>query len=686
MPDYTHHATTAASMLKQLSELSPIPYLKVVAGVSLLILETIQTVKTNKEQCATLVEQVDELLCVIIELCVESVDNSEPFSPLLLNTMGRFAETLQKIESFMRKQQDMGRIQRFFRQQENTVLLEDCKEGLRHALDVFTPQVKSKVSQASDLVTMRATIKRRHEGTLLQDSARIAFLGPGSIGKTSLAKSALYHAKIVDKYDDRYFVSCESAATVEDLILAIATTLGFEISGRLSKTILAYLATKSRCFLILDNFETPWESAGSRPQVESFLALLTDIPHLALLVTMREQERPLEVRLTRAFLPPLQPLSSDAARKTFVEIADADEDNDAARVSEILALTGNLPLAVTLMANVASFDGSEHVLARWKMKSLSLLSDGYDKETNLETSLRISLSSPRMTPDALQLLGLLSILPDGVMDSDLLNSKCSILELPRCKSTLVIKNTHPPSYTLVRRLRSYWDQLLGPWRTYALPSGDLMQRPVISNIGNITNLLTCGLVNGGPNLKEIVYDILYLNGFVERISRHHLPLLADLETYVDCVNDNQLRGLYVWCRFDQNYRGIPQSVVTDLVAEGGNSITSICFVLLYAGGDMNAALKHCDKSLSLGGNDDNRRHRALRNMAMIKNSTSDFCEALALAGQVQNVAGKIGNFHGKTDAIYEEARAWIGLGNFAQGSSCAASVASGLQWTLAENS
>jgi hypothetical protein len=103
-------------------------------------------------------------------------------------------------------------------------------------------------------------------------------------------------------------------------------------------------------------------------------------------------------------------------------------------VSEILALTGNLPLAVTLMANVASFDGCEHLLARWKMKSLSFLSDGYDKETNLETPLRISLSSPRMTPDALQLLGLLSILPDGVMDSDLLNSKCSIPELPRCKS------------------------------------------------------------------------------------------------------------------------------------------------------------------------------------------------------------------------------------------------------------
>ncbi|KAJ7820249.1 hypothetical protein B0H14DRAFT_2600110 [Mycena olivaceomarginata] len=171
-------------------------------------------------------------------------------------------------------------------------------------------------------------------------------------------------------------------------------------------------------------------------------------------------------------------------------------------------------------------------------------------------------------------------------------------------------------------------------------------------------------------ISEIVYDILYLNGFVERISGHHSPLLADLETYVDRVNDNQLRGLYVWCRFNQNYRDIPQSVVTDLVAEARLQLSVSSYYMRV--GDMNTALKHCEKSLSLGGNDDNRRHRALRNMAVIKNSTGDFHEALALAGQAQNVAGKIGNFHGKTDAIHEEARAWIGLGNFAQGSPCAA--------------
>ncbi|KAJ7730686.1 hypothetical protein DFH07DRAFT_992901 [Mycena maculata] len=67
-----HHAAIAAGTLKTLSDASPIPYVKVVAGVSLLILETVKSVKTKKEECAALVEKIDQILGIIIEMCKET--------------------------------------------------------------------------------------------------------------------------------------------------------------------------------------------------------------------------------------------------------------------------------------------------------------------------------------------------------------------------------------------------------------------------------------------------------------------------------------------------------------------------------------------------------------------------------------------------------------------------------------
>ncbi|KAJ7110639.1 P-loop containing nucleoside triphosphate hydrolase protein, partial [Mycena epipterygia] len=269
---------------------------------------------------------------------------------------------------------------------------------------------------------------------LLQSSARVAILGPGGIGKTSLARAALHHADIVAKFQHRYFVSCESALTIGDLYSAIVQSLGIEYSGKLAKSIIIEnLSAKTACLLVLDNFETIWEPSEMRGPVEAFLALLADIPQVTLVVTMRGLERPLKVRWTRPFLPPLKPLNDTAAHLTFIDISDAEDDG---HLTELLALTGNLPLAITLMASVAAFEGCEGTLMRWRDEHISLLSDGYSKESNLEISLRVSLSSPRMTskPEAVQLLGLLSVLPDGASDELLTYGSADFL---RHKTTLL---------------------------------------------------------------------------------------------------------------------------------------------------------------------------------------------------------------------------------------------------------
>ena len=91
---------------------------------------------------------------------------------------------------------------------------------------------------------------------------------------------------------------------------------------------------------------------------------------------MRGAERPGNIRWTRPFLPPLIPISSDAARKIFYDISNPVDDE--AQVTELLQLTDNLPLAVTLIASLASFEGCDLVFRRWKSESTAMLSDGVD--------------------------------------------------------------------------------------------------------------------------------------------------------------------------------------------------------------------------------------------------------------------------------------------------------------------
>ncbi|KAJ7864156.1 P-loop containing nucleoside triphosphate hydrolase protein, partial [Mycena leptocephala] len=267
---------------------------------------------------------------------------------------------------------------------------------------------------------------------LQQESPRIAILGHGGIGKTSLATAVLHHAQVVDEYLHRYFVPCHSTSSCSDLVSSVASHIGLDTSPNLTRKVARYLTQRPKSLLILDNFETPWEPNASRSEVEEFLSLLADVSNLAI-ITMRGAERPAKVRWTRPFLVPLQPLTDSASLQTLIDIADGNHNEDSMR--KILALTGNLPLAVTLIASVVAYEGCKITLERWDTESTRLLSDGYDKKSSLDISIMLSFSSSRMTPEAQDLLGLLSMLPDGLSDADLVQAELPIPDVLANKST-----------------------------------------------------------------------------------------------------------------------------------------------------------------------------------------------------------------------------------------------------------
>ncbi|KAJ7023143.1 P-loop containing nucleoside triphosphate hydrolase protein, partial [Mycena alexandri] len=271
-----------------------------------------------------------------------------------------------------------------------------------------------------------------------QGTPRIAILGAGGMGKTSLARIVLHHEQITAKYHgNRFFVACDMASSKTELAGLIGAHLGIKPGKDLTQAVLWYFTNGPPSLLILDNLETPWEPVESRKDVEELLSLLTDITSLALMVTMRGVERPAKVKWTQPFLSPLWPLSQEAAQQMFIAIADDRHSLD--EIDQVLGLTDNMPLSISLLAHLVDMESCSQILSRWETEKTALISDGYDRKSNLELSISLSLSSPRIasTPYAQDLLALLSILPDGLSDVELKQVEFPIKDILSCKAALL---------------------------------------------------------------------------------------------------------------------------------------------------------------------------------------------------------------------------------------------------------
>ncbi|KAJ6492271.1 P-loop containing nucleoside triphosphate hydrolase protein, partial [Mycena sanguinolenta] len=351
---------------------------------------------------------------------------------------------------------------------------------------------------------------------LNQESSRIAILGGGGMGKTSLARAALHHPDTLTRFEHRFFVSVEPATTSVELAALIGLHIGLNPGKDLTKPVVQYFSKQPSCLLVLDNLETVWEPIQSRSQVEEFLSLLTEVQDLGLIITMRGAERPARVQWTHPFLLPLQPLSDSAAQQTFMDITDSAHSIE--DFSQLLSFTDNMPLAVDLLAHLVDYEGLENVSARWETEKTSMLSVGYDHKSNLDASISLSLSSPRISSASKELLSLLSILPNGLSDAELLQSKLPISNILSCKAVLLatalayqnsnkrllvlmpvrehIQQFSPPSPFIIHSLREHFYEVFELYRKYT----DGQLKPVIgqitANLGNLQEVLQRGLVPG----------------------------------------------------------------------------------------------------------------------------------------------------------------------------------------------
>jgi hypothetical protein len=198
---------------------------------------------------------------------------------------------------------------------------------------------------------------------------------------------------------------------------------------------------------------------------------------------------------------------------------------------------------VDLIAHLADYEGCANILAHWETEKTSLLSAGNDRKSNADVSIRVSLSSPRITPGGKDLLRLLSILPDGLSDDELLQSNLPILDIWFCRATLIatslayidnkrrlrslmlirehIQQFSPPSQFLMHPLRQHFHSLLKLYRKYNGTQLKGIVTKIALNLGNLQQALHLGLDTDCPDFADTIDSIFNLNSFNRIIHRSH---------------------------------------------------------------------------------------------------------------------------------------------------------------------
>ncbi|KAJ7891072.1 hypothetical protein B0H13DRAFT_1887319 [Mycena leptocephala] len=531
-----------------------------------------------------------------------------------------------------------------------------------------------------------------------QGTPKIAILGAGGMGKTSLARTIIHHTEITQRYDQqRFFIACESAATQVELAALIGAHVGLKAQQDVTCLVIQYFSSSSESLLILDNLETLWEPAESRGKIEEFLSLLTGVDHLALLITMRGAERPAKVAWTHPFLPLLKPLEHAAARQTFIDIADNTHNLN--EVDKVLSLTDNMPLAISLIAHLVDSEGCSNVLSRWEEEKTSLISDGYDRTSNLDLSISLSLSSPRLNtlPHAKDLLSLLAMLPDGLSNVELVQSKLPIDNILGCKAALIrtslayidehkrlkalvpireyMQKIQPPGDHLIQPLFKHFQELLELYVEYrGTQSGSSTVVRVSSNYSNVQNVLHNGLKQGHPDLVNSIYCVCNLNRFSEIMGQGPVSLIQHIHNVLPHPRNHHLEAYLI---IEQLSSWVLHSI-SDLVFEALEHFKEFDDINLKCRfhnvladyyrekGHMSSAAKSSRAAISLASSTGNTKQHSLglRNLACVEFNLGDYSAAQAYANEAQRLAIICADLYREALALEIEASCCYSFGNY----------------------
>ncbi|KAJ7831781.1 hypothetical protein B0H14DRAFT_3713155 [Mycena olivaceomarginata] len=600
--------TAALTLLNELNDAFGPPFVHLISNTILALISAVQDVKKNKEDCLQLMENIHKVL--------DCWGPSHRDHPGHRGIHKHFEDSAQ-IYTFVKAQQDGNKIKQLLRQSEMNALLKGCQDGLNHALEVF--QVNTSVVVNTNINEMKKKAASMHTELL----ELISTLSDGTVSDKS---SSVYHG-----------ANGSRNRIPPGLLFLVEEVWGRQLSQEQFSTIQIQQPNSEKDILYRTS-GTDNHNARCREAGQSLL------------------DSPISV--------PLKPLSDEAARQTFNEIADHSDDSE--EKEKLLRLTDNMPLAVDLIAHLVDYEGLSNVLARWETEKTSVISPSDDRRSSLDASIAVSLASTRVTSEAKELLSLLSILPDGLSDIELVQSNLPIQDILRCKSILLATSlAYSDNGKRLRSLvpiREHIQKFHPPSRHFHSLLG-LYEKNWGEQLGNILTRITVNLAN----LQEVLHRGLYVE-------------------YLDLADTIQSQESWFGVVF--HYRGItkissqfscmdPQGIslcekINNPVLESHEAewlakfYSAVGEYNLYFQLDPSQAIKFLNQALALAKScaDAHQHCSTLNTMAFIHQKIGSYSTAINYAREARRIANVSANLYGEAEALGIEGSCSIFLGSY----------------------